>query len=66
MDEHRCSTLPQPRVEHDPGGLATAVTFFVSRAERAMVLRALRRLSDDRGRALVQAIERLEGGERGR
>jgi len=53
-------------VEHDPGGLATAVTFFVSRAERAMVLRALSRLSDDRGRALVRAIERLEGGKRGR
>lgn len=45
-----------------PGGampaddLPDAVTFFVTRAERSMVLRALRGIDPDRSRALLRAL----------
>ena len=36
--------------------LPDAVTFFVTRAERSMVLRALRGIDPDRSRALLRAL----------
>ncbi|GEM_PF-5289761 len=39
-----------------PGGLPDAITFFVTRAERNAVLRELRGIDRDRGRALLSAL----------
>lgn len=47
--------LNQPIIEQGTGALPSALTFFMSREERAAVLRALAKLSNDRTRALLIA-----------
>ncbi len=55
--------LPQPRRERGSGHLASALTFYVTRAQRARILRILGQLSDDRARALLIALSEIEAGE---
>lgn len=48
--------LNQPRIEDHDGQLPSALTFFMPRAQRNMVLRALRVLAPDRTQALLLAV----------
>jgi len=48
---------PKPAPPPDPDTLPHPVTFFLTRAERRRVLRALRAIHADRRRALLVAIK---------
>jgi len=62
MTSSKHDALPIPRNEAHSGTLPSALTFFVSRAQRAAILRALKQLSDDRSRALLIALGEIEPG----
>lgn len=55
---------PKPATPTAPGDLPEAVTVFVTRSERTLVLRALRSIDPDRSEALLRAlgIARAKGG----
>lgn len=55
--------LPEPRPETSTGSLPSALTFFVTRAQRNAILRTLKRLSDDRSRALLIVLGEFQPGE---
>ncbi len=48
--------VPAPAVAPDAGELPHALTFFLTGAQRAAVLRALRRVDADRARALLRVL----------
>jgi hypothetical protein len=48
--------LPRPRAESDTGALPSAVTFFMTRSQRAELLGALRAHGHDRTQALLIAV----------
>ncbi|MEZ6242704.1 MAG: hypothetical protein R3B57_06635 [Phycisphaerales bacterium] len=48
--------MPAPRDAGDAGELPHALTFFLTSAQRTAVLRALRRVDEDRARALLRVL----------
>jgi hypothetical protein len=63
MKQIQHNTFPAPTREADTGTLPSALTFFVTRAQRDAILRLLECLSDDRSRALLIALGEIEPGE---
>ena len=63
MTQNTTNPLPKPIPETNTGTLPSALTFFVTRAQRNAILRTLKRLSDDRSRALLIALGELQPGE---
>lgn len=63
MTQTTTNPLPRPIHETSTGTLPSALTFFVTRAQRNAILRTLKRLSDDRSRALLIALGELHPGE---
>lgn len=63
MTQTTTNPLPKPIPETSTGALPSALTFFVTRAQRNAILRTLKRLSDDRSRALLIALGELQPGE---
>lgn len=63
MTQTTTNPLPKPIPETSTSTLPSALTFFVTRAQRNAILRTLKRLSDDRSRALLIALGELQPGE---
>lgn len=63
MTQTTTNALPKPILETNTGTLPSALTFFVTRAQRNAILRTLKRLSDDRSQALLIALGELHPGE---
>ena len=61
----RTSRPAQPKPAPDPETLPYALTFFLSRAERASVLARLKRHGSDRSGALMRALRIDAKGPRG-
>jgi len=59
--DEQSANLPQPEPERDTGHLPDTLTFFMTRAQRTRVLRALREDHNDRTRALLCARGLSEG-----
>lgn len=57
---HEPPVLARPRIEHNTDHLPSAVTFFMTRAQRRALLDRLGRISDDRTRALLIGVGLLE------
>lgn len=55
--------IPHPRPERGSGHLPDALTFFMTRAQRRRVLRALREHHNDRTRALLIALGLGDGAQ---
>lgn len=63
MTQTTTNPLPKPKLETSTGALPSALTFFVTRAQRNEILRTLKRLSHDRSRALLIALGEIQPGE---
>jgi hypothetical protein len=63
MKQKTHNGFPVPRLETHTGALPSALTFFVTRAQRIAIIDLLERFSDDRSRALLIALGEIEPGE---
>jgi len=50
------NSVPEPIKERDQMGLPSALTFFISKAQRLEILRALKAIDQDRVVALLEAL----------
>lgn len=56
MSQNTTMRPPGPRIEPGTGQLPSAVTFFLTRAQRRALLKVLKVLGDDRSAALLTAL----------